>query len=60
MHHDYVAVPRVIELAQGEEMGRFMLGSTVILLFPKDAVEFDAAYVAGAATRLGESLGRFA
>jgi len=57
---DYVAVPRVIELAQGEEMGRFKLGSTVILLFPKDAVEFDAAYVAGAATRLGESLGKFA
>ena len=56
---DYVVLPRVIELAQGEEMGRFKLGSTVILLFPKDAVEFDAAYVAGAATRLGESLGRF-
>lgn len=56
---DYVAVPRVIELAQGEEMGRFKLGSTVILLFRKDAVEFDAAYVAGAATRLGEALGSF-
>ena len=56
---DYVVLPRVIELAQGEEMGRFKLGSTVILLFPKGAVEFDAAYVAGAATRLGESLGRF-
>ena len=56
---DYVAVPRVIELAQGEEMGRFKLGSTVILLFGKDAVEFDSTYVAGVATRLGESLGRF-
>ncbi len=56
---DYVAVPRVIELAQGEEMGRFKLGSTVIMLFRKDAVEFDPAYVAGATTRLGESLGRF-
>ncbi|MBP6723801.1 MAG: phosphatidylserine decarboxylase [Halioglobus sp.] len=56
---DYVAVPRVIELAQGEEMGRFKLGSTVILLFGKDAVEFDPTYVAGAATRLGESLGKF-
>ena len=56
---DYVAVPRVIELAQGEEMGRFKLGSTVILLFRKDAVEFDPTYVAGAATRLGESLGKF-
>ena len=55
---DFVNVPRTIELAQGEEMGRFKLGSTVILLFPKGAVEFDDAYVAGAATRLGESLGR--
>lgn len=60
VNHDYVAVPRTIELAQGEEMGRFKLGSTVILLFPKDAVEFEAAYVAGAPTRLGESLGKFA
>lgn len=56
---DYVVLPRVIELAQGEEMGRFKLGSTVILLFPKDAVEFDTAYAAGSATRLGESLGKF-
>ena len=56
---DFVGMPRVIELAQGEEMGRFKLGSTVILLFPKDAVEFDAAYGAGTATRLGESLGKF-
>jgi len=56
---DYVVPPRVIELAQGEEMGRFKLGSTVILLFPKDVVEFDAPYVAGSATRLGESLGKF-
>ena len=56
---DYVSAPRTIELAQGEEMGRFKLGSTVILLFPKDAVAFDDAYVAGTATRLGESLGQF-
>lgn len=60
VHRDYVAAPRVIELAQGEEMGRFKLGSTVILLFPQGAVEFDDAYVAGTATRLGESLGKFA
>jgi len=59
VHHDFVSAPRTIELAQGEEMGRFKLGSTVILLFPKDAVEFDAAYGAGSATRLGESLGSF-
>jgi phosphatidylserine decarboxylase len=54
---DYVSLPEPVELEQGAEMGRFMLGSTVILLFPKGAVEFDASYVAGTATRLGESLG---
>lgn len=56
---DHVSEPRTIELAQGEEMGRFKLGSTVILLFGRDAVEFDAAYTAGTTTRLGEALGKF-
>ena len=32
------ALPAPVELAKGEEMGRFMLGSTVILLFPKDSM----------------------
>jgi phosphatidylserine decarboxylase len=54
---DYVSLPDSVELEQGAEMGRFMLGSTVILLFPKGAVEFDSSYVAGAATRLGEGFG---
>jgi phosphatidylserine decarboxylase len=40
-------------------MGRFKLGSTVILLFPQGAVEFDDAYGAGTVTRLGERLGSF-
>jgi phosphatidylserine decarboxylase len=57
--HDYVSLPEPVELEQGAEMGRFMLGSTVILLFPKGAVEFDSSYVAGAATRLGAGLGSF-
>ena len=56
---DYVSLPEPVELDQGAEMGRFMLGSTVILLFPKGAVGFDDSYLAGTATRLGESLGSF-
>ena len=28
--------PERVALAKGEEMGRFMLGSTVILLFPRE------------------------
>jgi phosphatidylserine decarboxylase len=56
---DYINLPREVELVQGEEMGRFKLGSTVILLFPAHAAEFDDTYSAGRVTRLGESLGRF-
>ena len=59
LFRDYVSLPESVELEKGAEMGRFMLGSTVILLFPKGAVEFDASYLAGTSTRLGESLGSF-
>jgi len=54
---DYQHLPQPISLAKGDEMGRFKLGSTVILLFPKDSMSWDERYVAGAATRLGEALG---
>ncbi|MEH6628236.1 MAG: archaetidylserine decarboxylase [Motiliproteus sp.] len=43
-------------LAKGEEMGRFKLGSTVILLFGKDAIDWQQQYQAGSSTRLGEAL----
>ena len=53
---DYQQPPAAVELAKGEEMGRFKLGSTVILLFPKGSIDWDERYVAGTATRLGEPL----
>jgi len=41
--------------AQGDEMGRFLLGSTVVMLFPKEqAVTFNPHWVPGGAVRLGE------
>ena len=43
-----------ITLAQGAEMGRFMLGSTVVLLFPKSALAFNPVWQPGRAIRLGE------
>ena len=46
-----------IELAQGEEMGRFLLGSTVVALFPKGSMTFNPAWQAGTPVRLGEMLG---
>ena len=55
--HDYRQLPAPVTLARGEEMGRFRLGSTVILLFPRDTIEWDARYRSGSATTLGEPLG---
>ncbi|MCF8160817.1 MAG: archaetidylserine decarboxylase [Polaromonas sp.] len=43
-----------IELNQGQEMGRFLLGSTVVMLFPRGPLEFNPAWQPGGAVRLGE------
>ena len=53
---DYQNLPAPVTLEKGEEMGRFKLGSTVILLFPKGSMNWDERYVAGTPTRLGEIL----
>jgi phosphatidylserine decarboxylase len=46
-----------IQLAQGAEMGRFLLGSTVILLWPRGALRFAPDWVSGRAIRMGEAIG---
>ena len=50
--------PTPIVLAKGEEMGRFKLGSTVILLFGHDQIDWLKQYRNGSNTRLGQSLGQ--
>ena len=47
-----------VELAQGAEMGRFLLGSTVVLLFPDGGLQFNPAWMPGGAIRLGEPMAR--
>jgi phosphatidylserine decarboxylase len=42
-----------IQLNKGDEMGRFKLGSTIVVCFEPNAVEF-ADLQAGMLTRLGE------
>lgn len=43
--------------AQGDEMGRFLLGSTVVMLFPKEqAVTFNPTWVPGGPVRLGQPM----
>ncbi|MEO5695962.1 MAG: archaetidylserine decarboxylase [Burkholderiaceae bacterium] len=49
-----------VALKQGEEMGRFLLGSTVVLLFPHGRLQFNPAWVAGGAVRLGEPMASMA
>lgn len=51
---------RDIVLRKGEEMGRFLLGSTVVMLFPKDIVTFTADWAPTRAVRLGEAMGTVA
>jgi phosphatidylserine decarboxylase len=45
-----------IDLAQGAEMGRFLLGSTVVLLWPRDALRFAPDLEPGRAVRMGQAL----
>ena len=48
-----------IWLKKGEEMGRFLLGSTVVMLFPKGPLSFTANWTAGRGIRLGEAMASF-
>lgn len=45
-----------IVLAKGAEMGRFLLGSTVILLFPSNVLTFAADWAPSKPVRLGEAM----
>jgi phosphatidylserine decarboxylase len=45
-------------LAKGEEMGRFNMGSTLIVLFGENVVEWESTLQAGDKVRLGQKLGR--
>lgn len=47
-------------LRQGDEMGRFLLGSTVVMLFPKGPVQFNPAWQPGGAIRMGERMAGYA
>ena len=42
---------------QGDEMGRFLLGSTVVMLFPRGVMKFNAEWAPQQPIRLGEKMG---
>ena len=47
-----------LRYAQGDEMGRFLLGSTVVMLFPRATLEFNPDWAPQRAIRMGEAMGR--
>ena len=49
-HHD-------LALEKGAELGRFYLGSTAVVLFEKDKMNWDAQFQANSAVVMGEALG---
>lgn len=53
----YRATPQQITLEKGAEMGRFKLGSTAIVLFAKNRVQWHSHFVSGSATVMGASMG---
>ena len=46
-----------VVLKKGAEMGRFLLGSTVVMLFGKDRVAFNPEWTAARPIRMGEAMG---
>jgi len=47
-----------ITLDKGDEMGRFKLGSTAIILFAQDTMRWDEKFRAGTPTKMGEHMGK--
>ena len=46
-----------ISLDKGEEMGRFLLGSTVVMMFPQGAVQFEKDWTPTRPICMGEAMG---
>ncbi|MES2261160.1 MAG: archaetidylserine decarboxylase [Pseudomonadota bacterium] len=53
---EWTYAERDIVLKKGDELGRFLLGSTVVMLFPKDTLHFNDAWQPAGPVRLGETM----
>ena len=47
---------QAIDLPRGAEMGRFLLGSTVVMLFPTGPLRFNASWAPGGAIQMGQAM----
>jgi len=55
---DWLYTDREFRLPAGVEMGRFLLGSTVVLLFPPGPLQWNPAWAPGGAVRMGQLMAR--
>ena len=53
---EWTYADREIVLKKGEELGRFLLGSTVVMLFPKDTLHFNERWQPAGPVQLGETM----
>lgn len=49
--------PAPVRLQQGDELGRFLLGSTAIVLFPPGVAQFNPGLTTDSPVRMGEKIG---
>ena len=54
---EWTYAPGQVELKQGDEMGRFLLGSTVVMLWPANTLRFNATWSAAGGVKMGEVMG---
>jgi phosphatidylserine decarboxylase len=52
-------VASLVRLERGAEMGRFKLGSTVVVLFSSQRMNWEASLIETSPTRMGQTLGHF-
>jgi phosphatidylserine decarboxylase len=55
-NYENIFLDQLIKLNQGDEMGRFLLGSTVVMLFEKDKLIFNNAWQPAKPIKLGEMM----
>ncbi len=55
-NYENIVLDQIIKLKQGDEMGRFLLGSTVVMLFEKNVLQFNAAWQPAKSIKLGEMM----
>ena len=48
---------QIITLKKGDEMGRFLLGSTVVMLWPKDTLRFNTDWQPAGKIQMGDAMG---